>query len=113
MAYYVAILQFFVAKLPLLAVIFIILNFVRKYFTIGLRQVPGPFLARFSNLWKLNAAWHQDMPKRNIAIHQKYGSVVRIGHNTVSVSDPSALAVIYNFKAWDKVGHQLPNNILQ
>lgn len=78
-------------------------NLLYKCYGSSLRRVPGPFLARFSNFWKLSAAWNQDMPKRNIEAHQKYGPVVRIGHDTVSVSDPSALATVYSFQAWEKV----------
>ena len=89
---------------PLLWVLFLVsVNLLYKCYGNSLRRVPGPVLARFSNFWKLSAAWNQDMPKRNIEAHQKYGPVVRIGHNTVSVSDPSALATVYSFQAWDKV----------
>lgn len=80
-----------------------LLSFLYKRYCNGLLHVPGPFLASFSNLWKLNAAWHNDMPGRNAAVHERYGPVVRTGQRTVSISDPSALPVIYSFKAWDKV----------
>jgi hypothetical protein len=73
------------------------------YFS-GLSHIPGPVVAKFSNLWKINAAWRGEMPKRNIALHRKYGPLTRIGPNTVSVDDPSALSVIYSFKPiWRKV----------
>ena len=81
----------------------VIANLLYKRYATSLRHVPGPFLASFSNLWKLTAAWDEDMPEKNIAVHRKYGPVVRIGHNTVSVSDPSALSTIYSFQAWNKV----------
>ena len=77
--------------------------FYKRYCN-GLRHVPGPFIASFSNLWKLYAAYHEDMPEKNVAVHDHYGPVVRTGQRTVSCSDPSALSVIYSFKAWNKVG---------
>ncbi|KAL8897199.1 MAG: hypothetical protein Q9192_002703 [Flavoplaca navasiana] len=62
-----------------------------------LRKIPGPTLASFSNLWKIAGVLKQDMPWRNIAAHEKYGPLVRIGPNHVSTSDPEALKVIYGF----------------
>ncbi len=63
----------------------------------GLRDVPGPFLASFSNLWKLTAVLKQNMPQQNIAVHEKFGPLVRIGPNHVSISDPVALKAVYGF----------------
>ncbi|OCK99432.1 pisatin demethylase [Cenococcum geophilum 1.58] len=65
----------------------------------GLSHIPGPFLASISNLWKIKAAWQEDMPQQNIALHKKYGPLVRIGPNMISVDDPSAMSVIYGFKS--------------
>jgi hypothetical protein len=68
-----------------------------RYFT-GLSHIPGPFIASVSNLWKIKAAWQEDMPGQNIALHKKYGPLVRIGPNMISVDEPSAMSVIYGFK---------------
>lgn len=65
-----------------------------KYAT-TLHDIPGPFSASFSNWWKLKAVWTDRMPKLNVEAHEKYGSLVRIGPNHVSVSDPEAMRVIY------------------
>lgn len=80
--------------LPLLLVVYIVYT---RYFT-GLSRIPGPFSASISNFWKISAAWHEEMPQRNIALHKKYGPLVRIGPNMISVDDPAALNVIYGFK---------------
>ena len=70
-----------------------------------LRNAPGPVLASFSNFWKIGGVLSQDMPWRNIAAHEKYGSLVRIGPNHVSASDPEALKTIYGFtNIFRKVG---------
>ncbi|KAI0010205.1 benzoate 4-monooxygenase cytochrome P450 [Xylariaceae sp. FL0662B] len=61
----------------------------------GLADIPGPFSASFCNLWKVLAVYKDDMPQRNIAVHRKYGSVVRIGPNHVSFSSPEALQIIH------------------
>ncbi|KAI0191915.1 cytochrome P450 oxidoreductase [Astrocystis sublimbata] len=61
-----------------------------------LAVIPGPFIASFSNLWKLAAIYHEDMPGWNKSAHNKYGPVVRIGPNHVSFASPEAFQVIYN-----------------
>ncbi|KAK3307745.1 cytochrome P450 [Chaetomium strumarium] len=64
----------------------------------GLRDVPGPFLASFSNLWKLRAVWKQNMHRENVRVHEDYGPIVRIGPNHVSVADPESMQTIYSVK---------------
>lgn len=60
-----------------------------------LRQVPGPFLARFSQAWRniryFKGSWLQDV----IDLHEKYGNVVRIAPNEVSFVDRDALRTLY------------------
>ncbi|KAI0380386.1 benzoate 4-monooxygenase cytochrome P450 [Hypomontagnella monticulosa] len=68
---------------------------LRTRFRHGLRHVPGPFLASFSSIWKVRAVYLGEMPRRNVAVHEKYGSVVRIGPKHVSVSSPEAFSLIY------------------
>lgn len=64
----------------------------------GLRSIPGPFLASFSNLWKFRAVWNQNMHLENIRVHEQYGSIVRIGPNHVSLSDPQSMRTIYGIQ---------------
>ncbi|KAI1736391.1 cytochrome P450 [Xylaria scruposa] len=60
-----------------------------------LRSVPGPFLARCSDLWYLwhvkNGRWEM----QDIELHRKHGAIVRYGPNRYSISDPEALNIIY------------------
>ena len=70
----------------------------------GLSAIPGPFSASFSNLWKVLAVYKDEMPPRNIAVHRKYGPVVRIGPKHVSFSSPGALQIIHGSRqAYPKV----------
>lgn len=39
-----------------------------------LRRLPGPFLARFSRIWYLRNVWRGDFEKKNLELHQKYGT---------------------------------------
>lgn len=72
----------------------------------SLRAIPGPFFASFSNVWKVLAVYEDAMPQWNIAVHKKYGSVVRIGPKHVSFSSPEALQIIHGSRqAYPKVGN--------
>ena len=73
----------------------VVLSCVWTRYSTSLRHIPGPFSASFSNWWKLKAVWRKDMPMMNVKAHEKYGPLVRIGPNHVSVSDPEAMRSIY------------------
>lgn len=82
----------------------LLVHFTQSYF--GLAHIPGPFLARFTNLprfsWVLTYRAHDI----HIALHRQYGSIVRFGPNMVSVGDPREIGTIYNFKQpWRKVSY--------
>ncbi|PSN62543.1 cytochrome P450 [Corynespora cassiicola Philippines] len=59
------------------------------------RVFPGPFWAKFSRLWYLGKAQKGDFQATNIKLHQKYGSIVRIAPNELSIDDPNALNTVY------------------
>lgn len=65
----------------------------------GLRSIPGPVVARFSSLyrpWKISKG---DAPDFYRNLHKKYGPIVRTGPNTVDISDPKALPIIYGISS--------------
>ncbi|KAF4968690.1 hypothetical protein FSARC_3976 [Fusarium sarcochroum] len=53
-----------------------------------LRDIPGPFLARFSRLWYLYRAYMGDFHLENIDLHRRHGPIVRIAPKTYSISEP-------------------------
>lgn len=63
-----------------------------------LRKVPGPLAARFTNLFYLNRVRHGRFHYENSILHRKYGPLLRLGEDLVSVDDPSALKTIYGSK---------------
>ena len=80
------------------------LRTLRTRFSRGLSKVPGPFIASISNLWKVNAVYKGDMPRRNMAVHENFGPVVRIGPKHVSFASTQALHVIHaSRRAYAKV----------
>jgi hypothetical protein len=60
-----------------------------------LARIPGPFLASLTNWWYVRAtrteAWHRIV----VSLHEKYGPLVRIAPNEVSVGNPKAVRQIY------------------
>lgn len=74
----------------------------------GLSHIPGPFIARYTNLWAVYVAWKTDYAGTRAAfnqtLQQQYGDVVRTGPRNVSVMDPAAIPTIYGVRSrLDKV----------
>ena len=60
-----------------------------------LKDVPGPWWAKFTNLQRVWIVKSGRSHKIHQRAHEKYGDLVRLGPNMVSVSDPSAIPVVY------------------
>ncbi|KAL1964585.1 hypothetical protein VTN77DRAFT_6759 [Rasamsonia byssochlamydoides] len=69
-----------------------------------LARYPGPFVARFTNLWRLfsflGGQHHIDEQK----LHQRYGHVVRVAPNWLSFSDLTDFEAIYGFNKYVEKG---------
>lgn len=82
----------------------ITLRLLRNRYKPSLCDIPGPSLAKYTRLWKLHSVWKGNHHRTEIALHRKYGPLVRIGPNHVSVGDPSAVPIIYGLnKGFTKV----------
>lgn len=75
------------------------LYYVFTLFAYGLWDLPGPALAKVSNLWRLIEAWkgHQELVLQKL--HREHGELVQVGPNVVSIADPDAIETIYGIKA--------------
>ena len=60
-----------------------------------LRDVQGPWLARFTRLWYAWSAYSRQSHKIHTKLHQNYGSIVRIAPNEYSIDDFEASKIIY------------------
>lgn len=62
----------------------------------GLLQFPGPAFASMTNIWRVRDAYvNGDKRPSYVALHNKYGDVVRLGPKSLSFASPAAIADIY------------------
>ncbi|KAJ5506124.1 Cytochrome P450 [Penicillium expansum] len=83
------------SHLPAILVTLALFHFTRNYLKPGVASIPGPLLAKITNLWRFIdvANGHAEVTLYNL--HQKHGDYVRIGPNVVSVRNLDALKTIY------------------
>ncbi|QQK45617.1 Cytochrome P450 [Penicillium digitatum] len=81
--------------LPAILVTLTLFHFTRNYFKPGVASVPGPLLAKITNLWRFIDVAHGRAEVKLYNLHQKYGDYVRLGPNVVSVQNLDALKTIY------------------
>jgi hypothetical protein len=79
-----------------LGAIVLAIQVVVTYLRSPLKSIPGPFLARFSNAWRLLNHFNQTHIETQRKLHKKHGDFVRLGPNTVSIADASLLRTIYS-----------------
>jgi hypothetical protein len=73
-------------------------SYVLAYLRSPLKEVPGPFLAKFSNLWRFFNHYSRSHIETQKALHDKYGDTVRLGPNVVSLADPALAKTIYEIR---------------
>ncbi|KAF8319191.1 cytochrome P450 monooxygenase pc-bph [Cantharellus anzutake] len=71
------------------------LNDPYGYNTSSPTPIPGPWIAKLSDIWLSRKAALGDRSGRIHKLHQKYGKVVRIAPNHISIADPEALQIVY------------------
>lgn len=72
---------------------------LRNKYSNGLHRIPGPFLASCTDLYRLYIAWTGRAQAYHIALHKRYGPIVRLGPNTLSLDNQSACRTIYGIKS--------------
>ena len=70
----------------------------------GFSKYNGPFLASFTDLWRVYYTYFNMGEFPMVDLHEKYGDIVRLGPNILSFTKPEAIKDIYGTgKAWNKV----------
>ncbi|KAF2766525.1 cytochrome P450 family protein [Teratosphaeria nubilosa] len=85
--------------LPLLA---FLAYTIHQHLSAPLAKVPGPFLAKLTNIYRAILAARGKQHREYIDLHRKYGKVVRVAPGVVSIADPDAYREIY------KAGNKYP-----
>lgn len=60
-----------------------------------LASIPGPFFASLTRLWLVHQTRTLQRHRLEIDLHKKYGKVVRISPNEISIADPKYFKMIY------------------
>ncbi|CEI60005.1 unnamed protein product [Fusarium venenatum] len=69
----------------------------------GLNDIPGPWLAAYTDIWRLFVVRGRRAQEVHIELHKKYGPAVRLGPRAISIADTEALKIIYSPSAgWSK-----------
>lgn len=98
-----------IAKASVLGLIYLVTQYALAYMRSPLKAIPGPLLAKFSDIWRFLNHYGQTHIETQRTLHEKHGDIVRLGPNTVSVADPSLIKTIYNTRGtFLKVGATSP-----
>lgn len=98
-------LQVLQAYWPQVLAVLVTGYFIRARYQHGLSDIPGPFIASFTDLWQFYRSL-RGLGIEDYKLHEKYNSpLVRVGPNTIAVSDPDACRIIFGYKTiFKKVG---------
>ena len=80
----------------LIPVVILIPYVVYQRFFSSLAGIPGPFLASLTPWWLVRTIRQHNFHREIQRLHEKYGPIVRIRPNEVSVSDLSAIRKVYS-----------------
>lgn len=91
--------------IPLVVLIVALVYLLSIKYRRGLKGVPGPLLAAFSNYDRIITAASGKQFLAHIGYHEKYGALVRVGPNHVSFSDADMIPIVYGITSrFYKVG---------
>jgi hypothetical protein len=80
---------------PLLLIVYLVSWVIYAITLHPLAKIPGPFWPSVSRTWLMYRMYIGDVEQHQLALHDKYGPVVRIAPDEVVVNDPKAIPYIY------------------
>ncbi|ESZ92255.1 cytochrome P450 [Sclerotinia borealis F-4128] len=94
-------------SIPAVSATAVICYFVYCFFRGGLYRYPGPTLAGFTNWWWTASVKSNHHHETMIQLHRKYGDVVRIGPNALSIANVDYIPKIYGINSgFTKASHR-------
>ncbi|KUJ19272.1 putative cytochrome P450 pisatin demethylase [Mollisia scopiformis] len=97
-SFIVLLFQLFKSNLVLIVFTFIIKHLLRNKYGSGISHIPGPSLAAWTDLWRVNNVRKGKSHMTMIELHKKYGKLVRTAPNVIDVSDAAEIPKIYDIK---------------
>lgn len=88
-----------ISSVVALIVVAIAVRLLHNKYATGLNHIPGPFLASFTDCYRLAVARRYRPERWHIELQQRYGDFVRIGPRTVLCSSNKAAKKIYALNA--------------
>jgi len=83
--------DYWFAILPVVGAIYLLAVRRKK----SLHRIPGPVLRSISPLPRIISAYRGHSHEDDLELHRKYGPIVRLAPNSISISDPSMINKIY------------------
>ncbi|KAK4502310.1 hypothetical protein PRZ48_005735 [Zasmidium cellare] len=84
------------STIPIFLVSWLLFSIIYKVTTDRLKHFPAPRLAAWTDLWRvLDTYFGSHKLPSSIALHRKYGDIVRVGPKTLTFSNPKAIKDIY------------------
>ncbi|KHN98467.1 Cytochrome P450 [Metarhizium album ARSEF 1941] len=93
------------AHLVALLLLYVLVRVIWEVFLSPLRTFPGPFASKFTDAWRAFLTTRGNVDSTTRGWHRRWGQAVRIGPNTISLSDPKLIKEVYastSKKAWKK-----------
>lgn len=88
-------LTFLRENLFLVTLIIICSYMLSNYFQKGLYKIPGPWTRKFTTLPRIISVYKGKSHEDDIRLHDKYGKIVRLAPNLLSISDTDEIKKIY------------------
>lgn len=93
----------------LLSIILILVYTAATRYRSHLRRIPGPFLSSISNFPRLTSVARGNAHEDAIQLHDRYGTVVRVGPNHVSFSAGDCINTVYSaYTKFEKSDYYVP-----
>ncbi|KAK0717508.1 cytochrome protein [Lasiosphaeria miniovina] len=102
-----------ILSLAIASLAYLLAYAAKSYAGSPLRRYPGPWLAKFTNLWRLYHVSRGSFHHVLVRAHEKYGPVVRIGPNVLDIDYPDLNKTVFNTKGdWKKTESVLASSAM-
>lgn len=84
---------------PFVVVFLLCISLIQARYSSNLHRIPGPFLSTVSIIPRIQSIYRGNSHEDELELHKKYGTFVRVGPCTVSISDPAQIEKIYGISS--------------